>query len=475
MGKINRVVILGAGPAGLAAARVALFEYGAENVEVYDQGKHEVASYSSCLKSLPNFQFPTGGFGGSTSAGWGGQLAKLSDESLAFWQSEEGGFTEEAIKGLMTASAQLASDFGLLESDPESSHTNPIFHGGQGAQINKKYTCFPKEKNLEVIYDDVITNPRFSLFEGRIRKINTHGSEIQLQFGEWEREIPNDCLLVIALGCIETTNLILRSFPEASTEAQIGIGLRDHPSTYLYTFSTKRFATNVPDFRSPESFKTKYEVGQVSINGFKKKSIFEVREIYNQEVINGQLHVKKLSPLRYFQNKTKSVCRRALPNWLFNSLFIREFVVWAQVEQISEKSNYLKIQEDILMSTWQLRSSDIESFRYVADVSREWLRSFDLQLNPVVNLDSLSNLSAENFQAAHPSGTIKVSNEKKNTIANCSGKMHAFPNIVIASSAIFPSDGWENPTLTIMAHSISAVRTALDIEIPNEIVRVIPN
>ena len=466
--KINRVVILGAGPAGLAAARVALYEYGAESVEVYDQGKHEVASYSSCLKSLSNFQFPTGGLGGSTSAGWGGQLAELSTESLAFWQSEEGGFTEEAINSLMIASGQLVSDFGLLESDPELNQTNPIFLGAQGDQINKRFTYFPKEKNLEIRYQDVITNPRFSLIEERIRKINSYGSEIKLQFEERERDIPNDCLLVIALGCIETTNLILRSFPEAATEAQIGIGLRDHPSTYLYTFSTKRFATKVPKFKSSESFKTKYEVSQVSTNGFKKKSIFEVREINNQVVINGQLSLKKLSLLRNVQNKAKSVFRRALPTWLFNFLFVREFVVWAQVEQISEKSNYLKIQGDILTSTWQLRSSDIESFRYVADLSREWLRTFNLQLNPIVKLDSLSNLSVENFQAAHPSGTIKVGNEKEKTIANCFGEMHAFPNIVIASSAIFPSDGWVNPTLTIMAHSISAVRKALDIGIPSK-------
>jgi len=459
--KFNRVVILGAGPAGLAAARVALFEFGIARVEMYDQGKHPLPSYSSCLAPLLNFQNSTGGIGGSTSGGWGGQLAELSLETLSEWQSHDNGFSEDAIKALRLASAELVSDFDLIKMNSELIEINPIFEDMEGNQINKSYTYYSEEKNLEIRYRDVINDSRFSLVEKRVTRIDCFENCLKLFSNEELIEIPENTLLIIALGCIETTQIILRSFPIAAHNFQVGVGVRDHPATYLYTFKTKRFATDTPNFGQFVSRKVKYEVCSKFGGRNRRPGIFEVQEIHNQFILNGELQLKKLTSTELFRNKLKSAFRHFLPTTVFNFLFVREFVIWAQLEQAPDESRLLFLKGDYIASTWQLNSSDIQGFAEVAKISKDWLDTFQLEFGCVIDLDSLIELPVANFQAAHPSGTIKVNNERDLAIADCYGRMHDYPQIVIASSAIFPSDGWMNPTLAVMAYSISATRKAL--------------
>ena len=74
----TRVIILGAGPAGLSAARVAIDRRNVSEILIIDQGKHQSPTYSACLEHLETEPLITGVLGGSTSGGWGAQLGVLS-------------------------------------------------------------------------------------------------------------------------------------------------------------------------------------------------------------------------------------------------------------------------------------------------------------------------------------------------------------------------------------------------------------
>jgi choline dehydrogenase-like flavoprotein len=61
-------------------------------------------------------------------------------------------------------------------------------------------------------------------------------------------------------------------------------------------------------------------------------------------------------------------------------------------------------------------------------------------------------------QAFHPSGTVQAGPVNGDSITDQYGKLYEFKNSWVASSAIFPTSGWSNPSLLIMAYSALVVR-----------------
>ena len=63
--------------------------------------------------------------------------------------------------------------------------------------------------------------------------------------------------------------------------------------------------------------------------------------------------------------------------------------------------------------------------------------------------------------SCHPSGTIPVGMNEKNSVVDYFGKVHAIPNTNLLGACLFPTSGWFNPTLLIMAYSRLIVRKLL--------------
>ena len=51
-------------------------------------------------------------------------------------------------------------------------------------------------------------------------------------------------------------------------------------------------------------------------------------------------------------------------------------------------------------------------------------------------------------------GTTRMAASPRKGVVNADGRLHAVDNLYVASSSVFPTGGWANPTLTIVALSL---------------------
>ncbi|MEY4578418.1 MAG: hypothetical protein RL701_3121 [Pseudomonadota bacterium] len=59
-------------------------------------------------------------------------------------------------------------------------------------------------------------------------------------------------------------------------------------------------------------------------------------------------------------------------------------------------------------------------------------------------------------EQAHPAGSTRMGNDPKTSVVDAHLRVHAMPNLSIASAAVFPSSGSANPTFTIMQLALRA-------------------
>ncbi len=66
-------------------------------------------------------------------------------------------------------------------------------------------------------------------------------------------------------------------------------------------------------------------------------------------------------------------------------------------------------------------------------------------------------ISAHPIGGFHHMGTTRMANDPRRGVTDGWGRVHGLPNLHVAGSSLFPTGGWANPTLTILA---LALRTA---------------
>ena len=114
---------------------------------------------------------------------------------------------------------------------------------------------------------------------------------------------------------------------------------------------------------------------------------------------------------------------------------------------------------------WQLSSIDIDSVAgLVAALNRESQRLGLGSVEPAKWLDSPQKkwisdelVSAHPIGGFHHMGTTRMASDPRRGVTDGWGRVHGLPNLHIAGSSLFPTGGWANPTLTILA---LALRTA---------------
>lgn len=114
---------------------------------------------------------------------------------------------------------------------------------------------------------------------------------------------------------------------------------------------------------------------------------------------------------------------------------------------------------------WRLSGLDVDSVAgLVRAVDREsqrlglgkvecagWLN------DPAKHWVSDELVSAHPIGGFHHMGTTRMANDPRRGVADGWGRVHGMPNLHIVGSSLFPTAGWANPTLTILA---LALRTA---------------
>jgi choline dehydrogenase-like flavoprotein len=100
---------------------------------------------------------------------------------------------------------------------------------------------------------------------------------------------------------------------------------------------------------------------------------------------------------------------------------------------------------------WRWSDIDLRSIRRTCEILKEELATAglgDFQVAP--ESEMLSKL----YSAHHHIGTTRMHVDPKQGVVNENCQVHGIPNLLITGSSIFPTGGYANPTLTIVALAI---------------------
>lgn len=188
-----------------------------------------------------------------------------------------------------------------------------------------------------------------------------------------------------------------------------------------------------------------------------------------------------LAPTRQARNlwlHAKNAASRAqfvvdpLRPWLLHKLNRVELALLVRAEQAPNPDSRITLdhkRDELGMRRvkldWRLSELDIHSVdMLVSDLAREAER---LNLGRVEPGEWLSGkrrqwktdplVSAHPYGGFHHMGTTRMADNPRNGVTDRQGRVHGIGNLYIAGSSLFPTSGWANPTLTIVA---LALRTA---------------
>jgi len=91
----------------------------------------------------------------------------------------------------------------------------------------------------------------------------------------------------------------------------------------------------------------------------------------------------------------------------------------------------------------RLGLGEVEPADWLGDPHRRWTT------DPLI--------SAHPIGGYHHIGTTRMSADPRHGVTDDRGRVHGIANLHVAGSSLFPTSGWANPTLTIVA---LALRTA---------------
>jgi choline dehydrogenase-like flavoprotein len=136
-----------------------------------------------------------------------------------------------------------------------------------------------------------------------------------------------------------------------------------------------------------------------------------------------------------------------------------QFEVFYQLEQAPDPNNRVKLsfERDYLGQNkielhWRLNSIDINNAIKVQEIWAEEFRSAGLGEFKFER--EQKNWKFEKPAMHHHMGATRMHNDPKQGVVDANCKVHGITNLFIAGSSIFPTSGYANPTLTIIALSL---------------------
>lgn len=152
--------------------------------------------------------------------------------------------------------------------------------------------------------------------------------------------------------------------------------------------------------------------------------------------------------------------------WVMHRLGMRDLSLSIRAEQAPNPMSRVRLtdQTDALgmprvALDWRTSRLDVDSVRGLVEaLGREFAR---LGLGRVETADWLSDpealwqsdplISTHPFGGFHHMGTTRMSASPRDGVTDAQGRVHGVPNLYVAGSSLFPTSGWANPTLTIVA------------------------
>ena len=101
---------------------------------------------------------------------------------------------------------------------------------------------------------------------------------------------------------------------------------------------------------------------------------------------------------------------------------------------------------------WHLSDQDLDSaYRFHVYLNGIFQKNGTGQLT---FFDELSQWRTNTDTGKHPSGTTRMHDDPKMGVVDKNCQVHGLDNLFIAGSSVFPTAGYANPTLTIVALAV---------------------
>jgi choline dehydrogenase-like flavoprotein len=139
----------------------------------------------------------------------------------------------------------------------------------------------------------------------------------------------------------------------------------------------------------------------------------------------------------------------------------------AQVEQAPDPNNRVTLGTDLdpfgrrrIELYWQWTDLDLYSLRRTAEIFKEDFAQAGLgQFQTMYELNGATNTvngrEVPRFQSTHHHiGTTRMNPDPTHGVVDADGKVHGISNLYITGSSVFPTGGYANPTLTLVALAV---------------------
>jgi hypothetical protein len=420
---------------------------------VVDRGISTNTYYSATGKFelIPGMR--AGGIGGATQQ-WGGQLLRLGKLEYVNWTSRDG-FDKEIL-----AELEKETEFILKKLKTRIPKLNGYsVESPIATNISSSFSHLLKDKELSKVFGSTLDSPLFHYIEGLEISCIEGTPEHQLLRTNSGLVINiNQKILLLALGVVENTALLVRSIPNFSnhTYEKLGKNLQDHPHGILFEIESNIFTwyRNYTFFRlNTPSVKKKFEYtkqyGNHIRGGIAEVHPIEVTVTFRDEFSEAFAEKSLIKLVKFVLRVLSTISIK----FIGKKLFFERADIWFQYEQEENDNSQLQVSRNKIIFDWR---NSKEDFEFVSDALRG-LKNFFTDLGfKVTNVRTWNNeedLDKWSSEACHPSGTIPLGTDKSLGVADFFGKVHVIPRTYLLGSSLFPTAGWFNPTLLIMAYS----------------------
>jgi choline dehydrogenase-like flavoprotein/lipopolysaccharide biosynthesis glycosyltransferase len=158
------------------------------------------------------------------------------------------------------------------------------------------------------------------------------------------------------------------------------------------------------------------------------------------------------------QYYSEGLCGWSRLRWLERRF--AEFRVRCLVEQSPDQSNRIMLQQQTdalgqrkIKVLWRWNELDLRSIRQAQQIFREELAAAGI--GTFIPEEETAGSEPRRFNSSHHFlGTTRMHDDPRNGVVDADCRVHDVPNLFIAGSSVFPTGGFANPTLTIVALAV---------------------
>ncbi len=498
------VCIIGSGAAGIAVAK----EFSESNISVimleaggidFEDELQTDYTYNAVNGREGEWDFTrTRQWGGTTSV-WYGRCTKLKpiDYEKRDWVPNSGwpiGPAEvEKFNGRALTTLQVSHQHAIDSAYWQKSETVNAFNSND---IDANVFLWSNPKDMAVAHHKSLGNSKsvtlcYYAFAQQVvpTENDDHIDSVLVKSANGKQFSIRAKHVVIAGGSIENCRLLLLSQKNSphgvgNQHDNVGRYYMDHPriegmAKLMVNFENKNWPSlirhldeTITDAGNMQVFLSLSEQLQRKEKLLNHGTVF--RSIFKEQIASGYLAAKNL----YYSVKGKDgngidyrdvanmlkglpkLAQTSLKQALGKPLTFSHLILIDQLEQEPDRASRIcldsekdRFGQQKTCIEWEIGQSTTDSLRWFHTALDKRLREINLGWvdSPMI---TDRDYVPEFTDACHPSGTTRMSSDPKTGVVDANCKVHGIDNLYIAGSSVFPTVGYANPTLTLVALGI---------------------